>query len=114
MFLLLQSTGHLFNITAILLPANITLYNTAQLYAQLAAALFDANVAGETHVGSLTGVPSSSDCRVAAAECPGPVVVGASQTMRAGIPQNSHQLLICAGWFVKYEALFWRPITAIR
>ncbi len=54
MFLLLQSTGHLFNITAILLPANITLYNTAQLYAQLAAALFDANVAGETHVGSLT------------------------------------------------------------
>lgn len=56
-------TGHLFNITAILLPANITLYNTAQLYAQLAAALFDANV---------------------------------------------------AGWFVKYEALFWRPITAIR
>ena len=50
--LMLQSAGHLFNITAILLPANTTLYNTAQLYAQLAAALFDANVAGEMHVAA--------------------------------------------------------------
>ena len=51
----LHSAGHLFNITAILLPANTTLYNTAQLYAQLAAALFDANVAGETHVAAWCG-----------------------------------------------------------
>ncbi|KAL3131920.1 hypothetical protein ABBQ38_007623 [Trebouxia sp. C0009 RCD-2024] len=55
-------TGHWNNITALVLPSNISLTESAELFARLNVAFYDSNI---------------------------------------------------AGWYIKFETLFWRPITAI-